>query len=110
LHICFASSLEVQDKLVKTGYKVLRDKSGKIRTPIPIIYSNFRSWIATPEPITIERLIPPEWYDKSPDELGWKETEREGKSVKGDFRPKTTSRNISIRVFYFLFSVIMYNL
>ena len=30
--------------------------------------------------------------------------------VEGDFRPKTTSRNVSVRVFYFLFSVAMYNL
>ncbi len=30
--------------------------------------------------------------------------------VEGDFRPRTTSRNISVRVFYFLFSVAMYNL
>ena len=30
--------------------------------------------------------------------------------VEGDFRPKTTSKKISVRVFYFLFSVIMYNL
>ena len=30
--------------------------------------------------------------------------------VKGDFRPRTTSKSVSVRVFYFLFSVVMYNL
>jgi len=30
--------------------------------------------------------------------------------VKGDFRPKMTSKNLAVRLFYFLFSVVMYNL
>ena len=30
--------------------------------------------------------------------------------VKGDFRPRTTSKNYIVRSFYFLFSVCMYNL
>ncbi len=79
LQIYFAGSPEIQDELIRAGYKVPTDPSRKIRTPVPIIYSNFRGWIKTPEPITIERLIPPEWYGRTPDELSWKETKYKGK-------------------------------
>jgi len=81
LQIYFASSLEIQDELTKKGYKVPMDKTRRIRTPVPIIYSNFRGWLTTPEPITIERLIPPEWYGKTPEDLKWERTEREGKEA-----------------------------
>jgi IS4 transposase len=30
--------------------------------------------------------------------------------VKGDFRSRTTSKNFAVRLFYFLFSVAMYNI
>jgi len=79
LQIYFPCSLELQDELIKKGFKVPGDKSRKIKTPIPLIYSNFRGWLVQPEPITIERLIPPEWYGKTAEELGWKETTSKGK-------------------------------
>ncbi|MEM1689449.1 MAG: hypothetical protein QXX33_00485 [Candidatus Hadarchaeales archaeon] len=72
LQIYFPCSLELQEELITHGFNVPADKSGKIKTPIPLIYSNFRGWLKTPEPITSERLIPPEWYGKTPEELGWK--------------------------------------
>jgi len=79
LQIYFAGSLEIQQELTNVGYKVPSDKSKKIKTPVPLIYSNFRGWEITPEPITIERLIPPEWYGKTPSDLGWEETIHKGK-------------------------------
>ena len=79
LQIYFAASLEIQDELIRAGYKVPTDRSRKVKTPVPIIYSNFRGWLKAPEPITIERLIPPEWYGKTPDDLGWEETEYKGR-------------------------------
>lgn len=72
LQIYFPCSLELQSELITHGFKVPADRSGKIKTPIPLIYSNFRGWLKAPEPITSERLIPPEWYGKTPEELGWK--------------------------------------
>jgi len=81
LQIYFAGSLEIQDELIRAGYKVPADKTGKIKTPIPIIYSNSRGWISPSEPITIERLIPPEWYGKSPKDLKWIKTEFKGKEA-----------------------------
>ncbi|MDF2956583.1 MAG: hypothetical protein OD814_000205 [Candidatus Alkanophagales archaeon MCA70_species_1] len=81
LQIYFPCSLELQDELIKRGFKVPGDKSRKIKTPIPLIYSNFRGWLVQPEPITIERLIPPEWYGKTAKELGWKETISRGKTA-----------------------------
>jgi len=81
LQIYFPSSLEIQNELIKNGFNVPADKSRKIKTPIPLIYSNFRGWIKKPDPITYERLIPPEWYGKTPQELGWKETVYNGKKA-----------------------------
>lgn len=74
LQIYFPCSLELQEELINKGFKVPADEERKIKTPIPLIYSNFRGWLSEPEPITIERLIPPEWYGKTANELGWKET------------------------------------
>ncbi|MEM2619367.1 MAG: hypothetical protein QW356_07820 [Candidatus Hadarchaeales archaeon] len=76
LQIYFPCSLELQEELIKKGFKVPADISKKILTPIPIIYCNFRGWITQPEPITIERLIPPDWYGKNPQQLGWKDAGR----------------------------------
>jgi len=76
LQIYFAASLELQEELIKHGFQVPASRDKSIKTPVPIIYCNFRGWITEPEPITIERVIPPEWYGKTPSELGWKETKR----------------------------------
>ncbi|HWQ16754.1 MAG TPA: hypothetical protein VNL13_02865 [Sulfolobales archaeon] len=66
-------------ELTNYGFKIPRSVDGKIETPIPIIYGNFKGWIKQREPITIERLIPPEWLGLKPHELGWRETEYKGK-------------------------------
>lgn len=76
LQIYFPASLEIQKELIDAGFKVPSDKSGKIKTPIPIIYSNFRGWLREPDPITVERLISPKEYGKDPTELGWVKTFR----------------------------------
>ena len=81
LQIYFPASLELQEELISKGFKVPMDRYKKVKTPIPIIYSNFRGWLTKPEPITIERIIPPEWYGKKPENLGWEETIREGKKA-----------------------------
>ncbi|WP_338603312.1 hypothetical protein V6M85_04075 [Sulfolobus tengchongensis] len=73
LQIYFASSLELQEELINHGFQVPKDKNDKIKMPIPLIYSNFRGWLKTPNPITIERLIPPEWLDMKPQDLEWEE-------------------------------------
>jgi len=81
LQIYFACSLEIQDELIRKGFKVPKDSKGKIKTPIPIIYANFKGWlnIKNREPITIERVIPPEWYGKTPEDFGWEERKHKGK-------------------------------
>ena len=71
LQIYFAASLEIQEELIRYGFQVPVSRDRKIKIPIPIIYSNFRGWIEEPGPLTIERVIPPEWYGKSPEQLGW---------------------------------------
>jgi len=81
LQIYFPCSLELQEELINKGFKVPADKGRKIKTPIPLIYSNFRGWLIKPEPITFERLIPPEWYGKTAEELEWQETVRDGKKA-----------------------------
>ncbi len=65
LQIYFPASLELQKELIKHGYKVPKP------TPIPIVYANSKGWISDPPPITIERLIDPARYGKTPEELGW---------------------------------------
>ena len=71
LQIYFAASLELQEELIKYGFQVPASRDGKIKTPLPLIYSNFRGWIDEPEPLTDERLIPPEWYGRKIEDLGW---------------------------------------
>ena len=61
LQIYFPASLEIQEELINHGFKIPANESGKIKTPIPLIYANSRRWLKDEEPITIERLIPPEW-------------------------------------------------
>jgi hypothetical protein len=75
LQIYFPASLEIQEELIRAGFKVPKP------TPLPIIYANFRGWIAEKPPITIERLIPPSRYGKSHLDLGWERTIREGKEA-----------------------------
>lgn len=81
LQIYFAGSLEIQEELIRHGLKVPRDHSGTVKMPIPIIYSNFRGWIGSAEPITIERLIPPEWLGLTFEDLKWKRTVRNGREA-----------------------------
>ena len=64
MQIYFPASLELQDELIKAGFKVPKP------TQIPIIYSNSGGWIGERKPLNVE-LIDPEQYDKSPEELGW---------------------------------------
>lgn len=75
----FAASLELQEELINNGFHVPMSNDGSIKTPIPIIYSNFRGWIRSPDPITIERVIPPEWLNLSAQSLGWIEVKFKGK-------------------------------
>lgn len=79
LQVYFSASLELQEELIRHGFQVPRSVDGRIKTPIPLIYSNFRGWIKQPEPITIERLIPPEWLGLKPKDLNWRETRHRGK-------------------------------
>ena len=76
LQIYFPASLEIQEELINHGFKIPANESGKIKTPIPLIYANSRGWLKDEEPITIERLIPPEWLKKSPDDFGWTEIKK----------------------------------
>ncbi len=66
LQIYFPASLELQRELIKNGFMVPSDPNKKIKTPIPIIYSD-----AEEKVITTERLIPPEWLNKKPEDFGW---------------------------------------
>jgi hypothetical protein len=75
LQIYFAGSLELQEELMKTGFKVPKP------TPLPIIYANFRGWVSDKPPITIERLIHPSRYVKSYRDLGWDKTTKDGKEA-----------------------------
>lgn len=75
LQIYFPASLEIQEELIRAGFKVPKP------TPIPIVYANFRGWVAEKPPITIERLILPSRYGKSHLNLGWERTLREGKEA-----------------------------
>ena len=74
VQIYFASSLELQQELLNHGFNVPFSPDRKIKTPIPIIYSNFKGWVIPREPITLERLILPEWMDLDINSLAWKET------------------------------------
>ncbi|MEM4482113.1 MAG: hypothetical protein QXK88_01565 [Desulfurococcaceae archaeon] len=49
--------------------------------PVPLIYSNFRGRLKPVEPVTVERLMPPDWLGLTPQQLGWVETLRGGKEV-----------------------------
>lgn len=81
LQIYFAASLEIQEELISYGFLIPRSRDKMILTPVPIIYVNFQGWIkpGEPIPITIERLIPPEWLGLTPGDLGWREITRGGK-------------------------------
>lgn len=79
LQIYFAASLELQDELIRRGFYVPKSRDGKISMPIPLIYCNFRGWLKPQGPVTIERLIPPEWLGLTPNQLNWKETTANGK-------------------------------
>jgi len=79
LQIYFASSLEIQEELINNGFYVPRSPNKEVIMPVPLIYSNFRGWLKLPEPITIERLIPPEWLGLTPNVLRWMKTARGGK-------------------------------
>ena len=81
LQIYFAGSLEIQEELINNGFYVPRSPDKKVVMPVPLIYSNFRGWLKQPEPITVERLIPPEWLGLTPNVLGWTRTTRDGKTA-----------------------------
>ena len=70
LQIYFPASLEIQEELISSGFYVPRSPDGRVLMPVPLIYSNFRGWLKPAEPITIERLIPPEWLGLAPSQLG----------------------------------------
>ncbi|MEM4976486.1 MAG: PhoI [Desulfurococcaceae archaeon] len=71
LQLYFAASLELQEELISHGFYVPKSPDGRVVMPVPLIYSNFRGWLKPPEPVTIERLIPPEWLDLTFQQLGW---------------------------------------
>ena len=75
LQIYFASSLELQNELISHGFYVPKDPKGNIYMPLPIIYANFKGWLTSRQPITVERIIPPEWLGLSAKDLGWSERE-----------------------------------
>jgi hypothetical protein len=75
LQIYFPASLELQEELIRAGFKVPKP------TPLPMIYANFRGWVSKKPPITIERLIPPSRYMKSYRDLGWEKTIKDGKEA-----------------------------
>lgn len=81
LQLYFAASLELQEELINHGFHVPKSLNGKVVMPVPIIYSNFRGWLKPAEPITIERLIPPEWLNLKPQQLGWIKCARNGKKA-----------------------------
>lgn len=81
LQIYFAGSLEIQEELINHGFYVPKSPDGKIVMPIPIIYSNFRGWLRPAEPVTIERIIPPEWLGLKFNELNWRKTSRNGREA-----------------------------
>lgn len=82
LQIYFASSLELQQELISQGFLVPKDPKKKISMPIPIIYANFKGWIAPRQLITIERIIPPEWLGLAIEDLGWSEQEVQARGRK----------------------------
>ncbi|MEM2913652.1 MAG: PhoI [Candidatus Bathyarchaeia archaeon] len=75
LQIYFPASLELQEELINAGFRVPKP------TPLPIIYANFRGWVSEKPPITIERLIHPSRYGRSPSDLGWERTIKDGKEA-----------------------------
>ncbi|MEM2197228.1 MAG: hypothetical protein QW290_09130 [Sulfolobales archaeon] len=81
LQVYFAASLELQGELISHGFYVPKSPDGRVVMPVPLIYSNFRGWLKPAEPITIERLIPPEWLGLTSQQLGWVKTVREGKEA-----------------------------
>ena len=76
LQLYFAASLELQEELISHGFYVPKSPDKRVAMPVPIIYSNFRGWLKHAEPITIERLIPPEWLNLTPQQLSWSESTR----------------------------------
>ena len=81
LQIYFASSLELQEEFIKRGFYVPKSPDGKILMPLPIVYCNFRGWLVSLGPITIERLIPPQWLGLTPEQLNWEKVEVGGKTA-----------------------------
>lgn len=81
LQIYFASSLELQEELITHGFQVPGSIDGRIKMPIPLVYSNLRGSLKPKEPITYERVIPPEWLGLTPGELGWSITVRNGRKA-----------------------------
>lgn len=79
LQIYFSASLELQQELISKGFYVPRDPQRKILMPIPLVYANFAGWISPRKPLTVERLIPPEWISYKPSDLGWSDTQVLGK-------------------------------
>lgn len=80
----FAASLELQEELMSHGFKVPKSEDQRIKTPIPIIYSNFKGWLSEElrEPITIERLIPPDWIAGFKyEDHGWEKTKVNNKEA-----------------------------
>ncbi|MCS7139420.1 MAG: PhoI [Candidatus Nezhaarchaeota archaeon] len=75
LQIYFPASLELQEELINAGFKVPKP------TPLPIVYANFRGWVSKKPPVTIERLIHPSRYGRSPSDLGWERIIKGGKEA-----------------------------
>jgi len=72
LQIYFPCSMELQEELIRNGYKV------PIETPIPIIYGNYKGYEngKSPEGVKKEAVIHPSRYGKSLKEMGWNEFRR----------------------------------
>ena len=106
LQIYFAASLEIQEELINNGFYIPKSPDGRISMPIPLIYSNFRGWLKQAEPITIERLIPPEWLGLTPSQLSWKEVSRNGKRA-FEILPEEVYVNIGLTVDNIVFDLDM---
>jgi hypothetical protein len=81
LQIYFAASLEIQEELIRHEFFVPKSSKREIIMPIPLIYSNFQGWIKHKNPITMERLIPPEWFGYTPQQLHWREIRGDNKKA-----------------------------
>ncbi len=75
IQIYFPASLELQEELINNGFSVPKP------TPIPIVYINFRGWIKSKPPVTIERLIEPSRYGVNPVDMNWISTALRGKQA-----------------------------